>query len=80
MDNITEIAKRIKQCGGNLYLVGGAVRDELLGIKNISYNDYVNNSYVPLNYNKINKILDEHIKKSKDFLYNAIWSENYEEK
>lgn len=31
--NILEIAKKIKSNGGNLYLVGGAVRDELLGIK-----------------------------------------------
>ena len=28
---ILEIAKRIEQTGGNLYLVGGAVRDKLLG-------------------------------------------------
>lgn len=28
-----EIANKIKQAGGNLYLVGGAVRDELLGKK-----------------------------------------------
>ena len=31
--NILEMAKKIKSNGGNLYLVGGAVRDELLGIK-----------------------------------------------
>ena len=31
--NILEMAKIIKLNGGNLYLVGGAVRDELLGIK-----------------------------------------------
>ena len=28
--NIIEIANKIKECGGKLYLVGGAVRDELL--------------------------------------------------
>ena len=51
MDNITKIAKKIKQCGGNLYLVGGAVRDELLGIKNydedycvvgLSHDEFIN--------------------------------------
>ena len=30
--NIKEIAKKIKSKGGNLYLVGGAVRDEIIGI------------------------------------------------
>ncbi|MCR5147320.1 MAG: HD domain-containing protein [Clostridia bacterium] len=33
-DKIIEIAKKINESGGCLYLVGGAVRDELLGIKN----------------------------------------------
>ena len=31
---IKEIAEKIKENGGTLYLVGGAVRDELLGIEN----------------------------------------------
>ena len=31
MQDIKLIANKIKQAGGNLYLVGGAVRDELLG-------------------------------------------------
>ena len=31
MQNIKLIANKIKEAGGNLYLVGGAVRDELLG-------------------------------------------------
>ena len=31
MQDIKSIANKIKQAGGNLYLVGGAVRDELLG-------------------------------------------------
>lgn len=31
MKNIEEIAKKIKEVGGSLYLVGGAIRDELLG-------------------------------------------------
>ena len=31
MQDIKTIANKIKQAGGNLYLVGGAVRDELLG-------------------------------------------------
>ena len=33
MQDIKSIANKIKQAGGNLYLVGGAVRDELLGKK-----------------------------------------------
>ena len=33
-DKIIEIAEKIQEKGGTLYLVGGAVRDELLGIKN----------------------------------------------
>ena len=33
-ETITKIAEKIKQNGGCLYLVGGAVRDELLGIEN----------------------------------------------
>lgn len=36
---ILEIAKQIKQKGGMLYLVGGAVRDELLG-RNVHDEDY----------------------------------------
>ena len=31
MKDIKLIAKKIQNAGGNLYLVGGAVRDELLG-------------------------------------------------
>lgn len=31
MQDIKSVADKIKQAGGNLYLVGGAVRDELLG-------------------------------------------------
>lgn len=34
MKSIQQIAQIIKQNNGNLYLVGGAVRDELLGIEN----------------------------------------------
>ena len=34
MNDIYEIADKIKQNGGNVYLVGGAVRDKLLGIVN----------------------------------------------
>ena len=39
MENIKLIANKIKQVGGNLYLVGGAVRDELLG-KEVHDRDY----------------------------------------
>ena len=34
MDDIYEIAKKINLIGGNVYLVGGAIRDEILGIVN----------------------------------------------
>lgn len=33
MENIIEIAKKIESNGGRLYLVGGAVRDEILNLK-----------------------------------------------
>ena len=39
MQDIKSIANKIKKAGGNLYLVGGAVRDELLG-KNTHDEDY----------------------------------------
>lgn len=32
--NINDIAKEIKYLGGNLYLVGGAVRDDIIGREN----------------------------------------------
>lgn len=38
-NNIIEIAQKIKENGGNLYLVGGAIRDEVVGIKS-SDEDY----------------------------------------
>ena len=39
MQDIKSIANRIKNAGGNLYLVGGAIRDELLG-KEVHDRDY----------------------------------------
>ncbi len=39
MQDIKSIAKKIEQAGGRLYLVGGAIRDELLG-KNTHDEDY----------------------------------------
>jgi len=39
MNNIFAIANKIKEAGGNLYLVGGAIRDEILG-KEIKDEDY----------------------------------------
>ena len=37
--NIKEIAETIKQNGGTLYLVGGAIRDEIIG-KELYDKDY----------------------------------------
>lgn len=34
MNNIIDIANKIKSAGGRLYLVGGAIRDKMLGIEN----------------------------------------------
>ena len=51
MNRIIEIANKISQCGGCLYLVGGCVRDELLNIKSededycvtgISHDEFIN--------------------------------------
>ena len=39
MEKITEIAQKIQKIGGRLYLVGGAVRDEIMGRK-IEDEDY----------------------------------------
>lgn len=39
MKKIEEIAKKVNQIGGRIYLVGGAIRDELLG-KQINDEDY----------------------------------------
>ena len=40
--NIKQIAEKIENAGGRLYLVGGAVRDKILGIENFDeVNDYI---------------------------------------
>ena len=38
--DIIEIAKKIESAGGRLYLVGGAVRDNFLGIKSVQDEDF----------------------------------------
>ena len=52
---ITEIAKKIQNAGGNLYLVGGAVRDELLGLK-IHDEDY---SVTGISFEEFKKLFPE---------------------
>lgn len=55
MNNIIDIANKIKSAGGNLYLVGGALRDELLG-KNIKDEDYC---VTGINANKFKELFQE---------------------
>lgn len=63
MVDIQEIAKIIKQNGGNLYLVGGAVRDELLGI--ISHDeDYC---VTGISFAEFKSLFKEAFIKGKDF-------------
>ena len=60
MQDIKSIANKIKQAGGNLYLVGGAVRDELLG-KNGEIVDIIPNIYPGynlLNYQNNDEIMN----------------------
>lgn len=63
MNNIKEIAKTIYLNGGNLYLVGGAVRDELLGIKNHD-EDY---SVTGISFEEFKKLFPMAYVRGKDF-------------
>lgn len=63
MKNIKDIANRIKSKGGNLYLVGGAVRDEILGISSHD-EDY---SVTGLSFDEFKSIFPEAIERGKDF-------------
>lgn len=63
MNNIREIANKISKKGGNLYLVGGAVRDELLGIKNHD-EDYC---VTGISFDEFQETFPEAIVKGKDF-------------
>ena len=60
---IIEIANKIKEKGGSLYLVGGAVRDELLGRK-IHDEDYC---VVGLSSQEFEELFPEAFKKGKFF-------------
>lgn len=60
---ITQIAKKIEQNNGCLYLVGGAVRDELLGIQN-SDEDYC---VVGLSHDQFVNLFPEAISRGKSF-------------
>lgn len=64
MDKIViEIAKKIEQSGGRLYLVGGAVRDELLGIDNYD-EDYC---VVGLSHKEFVELFPEAFSRGKSF-------------
>lgn len=60
---IIQIAKKIEQNNGSLYLVGGAVRDELLGIKNKD-EDYC---VVGLTHDKFIELFPNAIPRGKSF-------------
>lgn len=63
MNNIYEIAKIIKANGGNLYLVGGAIRDELLGI--LSHDeDYC---VTGISFDEFKNLFPEAIVRGRDF-------------
>ena len=62
-EKIMEIAKKIQENGGTLYLVGGAVRDELLGIKN-SDEDYC---VVGLSHDEFTALFPEAFERGKAF-------------
>ena len=63
MSNIYEIANKIKLNGGNLYLVGGAIRDNLLGIENHD-EDYC---VTGLSFDEFKMLFPETIIRGKDF-------------
>ena len=63
MNDIIEIAKIIKSNGGNLYLVGGAIRDKLLGIVNHD-EDYC---VTGLSFDEFSRLFPEAFVRGKDF-------------
>lgn len=63
MTDINEIANTINLNGGKLYLVGGAVRDELLGIKNHD-EDY---SVTGISFDEFKKLFPMAYVRGKDF-------------
>ena len=63
MQDIKEIAKKIQSKGGNLYLVGGAVRDEMLG--NLKHDeDY---SVTGISFKEFKELFPEAIIRGNDF-------------
>ena len=63
MDNIIAIANKIKSNGGNVYLVGGAIRDKLLGIVNHD-EDYC---VTGLSFDEFRELFPEAYVRGKDF-------------
>lgn len=63
MKDIKEIARKIKLKGGNLYLVGGAVRDELLGLVKHD-EDY---AVTGISFEEFKELFPEAIVRGKDF-------------
>lgn len=63
VDNIIEIANKIKSNGGNVYLVGGAIRDKLLGIVNHD-EDYC---VTGLSFDEFRELFPEAYVRGKDF-------------
>lgn len=63
MIDIKEIANKIKESDGNLYLVGGAVRDELLGRKKHD-EDY---SVTGISFEEFQRLFPDAIVRGKDF-------------
>lgn len=61
--NIEKIAKKIKNAGGEIYLVGGAIRDEIMGRK-IGDEDYC---VVGINQSRFEKLFPNAIIRGKDF-------------
>jgi len=63
MKNIVDIANKIKNAGGNLYLVGGAVRDELLGKQNKDHDFCVTG----INASRFEELFPDAYKRGKSF-------------
>ncbi len=63
MEKILEIAEKVQAIGGKLYLVGGAVRDEIMGI-NVKDEDYC---ITGLTQEEFENLFPEAILRGKDF-------------